>query len=155
MCSEAQVRVGAGLALTYPVLLLLHLFSCHAKGQSSGAAGRVSQNLHRQISLSLPIWLSALCTVVVASLHLRCMKYLCGGVTDYKNKSKQDPVSTMQKTGWTKYSSFLVWSSLEKGFTYRGDRYGSFNNHFLCIGHENSRPNKRTNNRVILVQACS
>ena len=83
MCSEAQVRVGAGLALTYPVLLLLHLFSCHAKGQSSGAAGRVSQNLHRQIPLSLPI-----CTVVVASLHLRCMKYLCGGVTDYKNKSK-------------------------------------------------------------------
>ena len=63
-------------------------FSCHAKGQSSGAAGRVSQNLHRQIPPSLPIWLSALCTVVVASLHLRCMKYLCGGVTDYKNKSK-------------------------------------------------------------------
>ena len=88
MCSVAQVRVGAGLALTYPVLLLLHLFSCHAKGQSSGAAGRVSQNLHRQIPPSLPIWLSALCTVVVASLHLRCMKYLCGGVTDYKNKSK-------------------------------------------------------------------
>ena len=24
--------------------------------------------------------------------------------------SEQDPVSTMQKTGWTNYSSFVVWS---------------------------------------------
>ena len=65
-------------------------FCCFAKGQSSGAAGIVSQNLHRQIPLSLPIWLSVLCTVVLASLNLRCMKYIyiCGGVRDFKNKSK-------------------------------------------------------------------
>ena len=30
---------------------------------------------------------------------------------------KQDPVSTMQRTGWTDQSSFLVLSILEKGFT--------------------------------------
>ena len=92
MCSVAQVRAGAGLALTYPVQLLLHLFSCSAKGQSSGAASIVSQNLHRQIPLALLISLSALCTVVLASLNLQCMKYsymyTCGGVTDFKNKTK-------------------------------------------------------------------
>ena len=31
---------------------------------------------------------------------------------------KQDPVSTMQKTELTNYSSFLVWCGLEKGFNY-------------------------------------
>ena len=31
--------------------------------------------------------------------------------------SKQDPVSTMQKAGWTSHSSFLALSGLEKGFT--------------------------------------
>ena len=34
-----------------------------------------------------------------------------------KKHRKQDPVSTMQKTGWTIHSSFLVLSGLEKGFT--------------------------------------
>ena len=36
--------------------------------------------------------------------------------------SKPDPVSTMQKTGWTDYFFFLVWSSVEKGFTHGCDR---------------------------------
>ena len=30
----------------------------------------------------------------------------------------------MQKTGWTNYSSFLVWSGLEKCFTYGCEPYG-------------------------------
>ena len=34
---------------------------------------------------------------------------------------KQDPVSTMQKTGITNYSSFMIWSGLEKGITYECD----------------------------------
>ena len=32
-------------------------------------------------------------------------------------QNEQDPVSTMQKTGLTNYSSFLIWSGLEKLFT--------------------------------------
>ena len=35
---------------------------------------------------------------------------------------EQDPVSTMQNTGLANYSSFLVWSGLEKGITYGYDQ---------------------------------
>ena len=31
-----------------------------------------------------------------------------------KSHEKQDPVSTMQNTGWTNYSYFLAWSGPEK-----------------------------------------
>ena len=37
-------------------------------------------------------------------------------VAQKRIKLKQDPVSTMQKTGWTNYSPFLVWLDVEKGF---------------------------------------
>ena len=43
-----------------------------------------------------------------------------------KMKKKQDQVSTMQKTGWSNYSSLLVWSCLQKGFTYGCDHMGFF-----------------------------
>ena len=36
----------------------------------------------------------------------------------------------MQKTGLANFSSFLVWSGLEKGVTYGPDHYGVANNHF-------------------------
>ena len=32
----------------------------------------------------------------------------------------------MQKTGWSNYSSLLVWSCLQKGFTYGCDHMGFF-----------------------------
>ena len=41
-----------------------------------------------------------------------------------------DPVSTMQKTVWTNFSSFLVWSGLEKGFTYGCGHLEAVSNHF-------------------------
>ena len=43
---------------------------------------------------------------------------------------KQDPVSTIQRTGLANYSSFLVWSVLEKGITYGCDHFWEVNNHF-------------------------
>ena len=36
----------------------------------------------------------------------------------------------MQKTGWTKYSSFMVFYGLEKGFTFGCSHLGAVNNHF-------------------------
>ena len=47
-----------------------------------------------------------------------------------KTKKKQDTVSTIQKTGLTDFSSFLIWSGLEKGITCGCDDYGALENHF-------------------------
>ena len=47
-----------------------------------------------------------------------------------KGKMIRRPSVTMQKTGLTNYSSFLVWSGLEKNITYKCGHYGSVNNHF-------------------------
>ena len=41
----------------------------------------------------------------------------------------QDPVSTMQKTGFTNYSPFRVSAGLEKGITYGCEHYGAVDNH--------------------------
>ena len=43
---------------------------------------------------------------------------------------EQDPVSTMQKTGMTNYSSFVIWSGLEKGITYECYHYEAVYSHF-------------------------
>ena len=40
----------------------------------------------------------------------------------FNRNGKQDPVSTMQKTGWTNFSSLLVTYVLGKGFTDGFDR---------------------------------
>ena len=72
---------------------------------------------------------------------------------------KQDPVSTMQGTGWTNHLSFLavcmfhghglVLFALEKSFTYGCNDKGTVNSHFLVnqanfsIGRTNKRPNKQ------------
>ena len=70
---------------------------------------------------------------------------------------KQDPVSTMQKTGWTIHSPFLVLFGLKKNFTLDVITRGQSTTIFLCIGPflARWRTTKQTNNRVILVQACS
>ena len=75
----------------------------------------------------------------------------------WKRKAlKQDPVSTMQNTCLENYSSFLVRSRLEKGITHGCDLNGAVNNHFpvykAIFGMVTT---KRTNNWVILEQACS
>ena len=56
----------------------------------------------------------------------------CRALLGLDDRWKQDPVSTLQKTGWTNYSSFLVWSGLEKGFTLImiTKVQGAVNNHF-------------------------
>ena len=46
---------------------------------------------------------------------------------------EQGPVLTMQKTGWTIHSSFLVLSGLEKGFTLNVITKGRSITIFLCI----------------------
>jgi len=67
---------------------------------------------------------------------------------------EQDPASTMQKTGWTIHSIFLVLSGPKKSFTLDVITWGQSTTIFLCI-----RPFSawwRTNdNQVILEQACS
>ena len=57
---------------------------------------------------------------------------------------RQDPVSTMQKTGWTNYSSFLVWTRVSPM---------DVNKHFPVYWAISTW--WRTTNRVILEQACS
>ena len=80
----------------------------------------------------------------------------------------------MQKTGGTNHTAFqfghfssLVWSRLvwylwsdlkwKKSFTYGFDHLDAVNNHFLLYKAIWAwwQPNERTNNRVILEQACS
>ena len=62
----------------------------------------------------------------------------------------------MQKTGWTIHSFFLVLSGLKKSFTLDMITRGQSTTIFLCIGPFSAwwQTNDRTNNRVILVQAC-
>ena len=65
----------------------------------------------------------------------------------------------MQNNGLTNYSSFLVWSGLEKGFNYECDHYWAVNNHFpmylAIFGMVTpEQPNKQTTSRVIQEQAC-
>ena len=62
----------------------------------------------------------------------------------------------MQKTGWTIHSFFLVLSGLKKSFTLDVTTRGQLTTIFLCIGPFSVwwQTNERTNNRVILVQAC-
>ena len=52
----------------------------------------------------------------------------------YDCKIKQDPVSTMQKTGWTIHSPFLVLFGLKKNFTLDVITRGQATTIFLCIG---------------------
>ena len=47
---------------------------------------------------------------------------------------EQDPVSTIQKVGWTIHSSFLVLSGLKKSFTLDLITRGQSTTIFLCIG---------------------
>jgi len=47
---------------------------------------------------------------------------------------EQDPASTMQKTGWTIHSFFLVLSGLKKSFTLDMITRGQSTTIFLCIG---------------------
>ena len=80
----------------------------------------------------------------------------------------------MQKTGGTNHTAFqfghfssLVWSRLvwylwsdlkwKKSFTYGFDHLDAVNNHFLVCKAIWAwwQPNERTNNQVILEQACS
>ena len=96
-------------------------------------------------------------------LYMKCLHiHILEGRTCDKISGKywiieeQDPVSTMQKTWLADYSSFLVWSDLEKGITYGCDHYGAVSNHFpvysaIC----GMVTTERTNNWVILEQACS
>ena len=49
-------------------------------------------------------------------------------------QEKQDPVSTMQKTGWTIHSPFLVLFGLKKNFTLDVITRGQATTIFLCIG---------------------
>ena len=69
---------------------------------------------------------------------------------------KQDPVLTMQKNAWTKYSSFLVW---KKSFTLDVWSLGGTQQPFSCelghFRHGDNQPNKQTNNQLILEQASS
>ena len=66
-----------------------------------------------------------------------------------QHQVEQDPVSSMQKTGWTIHSSFLVLSGLEKGFTL--DVFtsrGQSTTISLCIGPLSAwwrQTNERTN----------
>ena len=52
----------------------------------------------------------------------------------------------MQKTGLANFSSFLVWSGLEKGITYGCDHFEAVNNHSPVW-----QPHDQTTNRMILV----
>ena len=66
-------------------------------------------------------------------------------------------MSTLQKTGWTILSlswSFLVWKRVSLWMWSLG---GSQQPFFLCFGPFSTwwKPNERTTNQVILVQACS
>ena len=71
-------------------------------------------------------------------------------------KPQQDPVSTMQVTGRTIYSSFLVMSYLEKGYTLDVNTGEQSTNIFVWVLVQfRHGDDEQTNNRVILVQACS
>ena len=68
---------------------------------------------------------------------------------------QQDPVSTMQKTGWAIHSSFSVLSGLERVSFWMWS-LGGVNNHFpVYWAIFGVVTNEQTNNQVILVQACS
>ena len=56
------------------------------------------------------------------------------GIENWEEQVKQDPVSTMQETGWAIHSSFLVLSGLEKGFTLNVITRGQSLTISLCIG---------------------
>ena len=67
-------------------------------------------------------------------------------------QNQQDQVSTLQKAGWTKYPSFLVWPGLERASTVDVITTGQSTAVFLCVY---AIFGMVTTNRVILVQACS
>ena len=71
----------------------------------------------------------------------------------------QGPVSTMQKTGITNYSSLMILSGLEKGYhPWIWSLLGSRQPFFCVFGHfwhGDTRTIEQTNNLVILEQACS
>ena len=48
-------------------------------------------------------------------------------LSNLENRNKQDLVSSMQKTGWSIHSSFLI---LLSGFHFGCDHYEAVNNHF-------------------------
>ena len=55
-----------------------------------------------------------------------------------KLPQSQDPVSTIQKTGLTNYSSFLGWSG----------PFGAVNSHFFCVFGHFWHPDTRTTNQL-------
>ena len=61
---------------------------------------------------------------------------------------EQYPVSSMQKTGWTNHSSFLVWSV--KGFHLWMLSFGGIQQPFFCVLGHFRHGDKRTTNWVIL-----
>ena len=63
-----------------------------------------------------------------------------------KTEEEQDPASTMQKTGWTIHSFFLVLSGLKKSFTLDVITKGQSTTISLCIGPFSAwwRTTKRT-----------
>ena len=89
--------------------------------------------------------------------NLRTLNHLgIAVVTDKVTlRTLQKRGSTMQKTGWTIHSSFLVLYGLEKGFTLDVTTRGSQQPFSCVLGHLRYGDNKQTNNQVILVQACS
>ena len=74
--------------------------------------------------------------------HLAALVH-CSIKTD--QNLEQDPASTMQKTGWTIHSFFLVLSGLKKSFTLDMITRGQSTTIFLCIGPFSawSRTNKQ------------
>ena len=64
----------------------------------------------------------------------KCPKPSWQALSHPGNVGKQDPVSTMKKTGWTIHSSFLVLCGLEKGFTLDPITRGQSTTLFVCVG---------------------
>ena len=82
---------------------------------------------------------------------LTMSKWTLTAFSHFCDRLKQDPVSTMQKTGLINYSSFPVWSGLDVITMVQSSI-------FLCIRPFSAwwHPNKQSNNQpVILGQACS
>ena len=78
------------------------------------------------------------------------------------SKFDQTRPSVNNAKDWlNQHSSFLVLSCLEKSITQGCDHYGAVNNHFpvylsvFGVAPGDNQMNNRTNNWVILVQACS
>ena len=87
----------------------------------------------------------------LASLSLSCWG-ICFQNLKWKiavkwKQKEQDTVSTMQKTGLTNFSSFLVWSGLEKGHLWMWSLWGTqepFSYALSYIRHADNQTNNQT-----------